>query len=130
MLAYTGAVLDRDLEVIGHPRVELDHATDLDWADLAVRISEVDSKGVSRNVADGYVRLSRDRPSSVHLELDGIAHRFAAGHRIRLTVAGGAFPRYARNLGTGDPAASGTAMTPCEHVLTLGAGTRLVLPTA
>ena len=130
VLAYTGAVLDRDLEVIGHPRVELDHATDLDWADLAVRISEVDSKGVSRNVADGYVRLGRDRPSSVHLELDGIAHRFAAGHRIRLTVAGGAFPRYARNLGTGDPAASGTAMTPCEHVLTLGAGTRLVLPTA
>jgi predicted acyl esterase len=32
---------------------------------------------------------------------------FQPGHRIRLQVSGGAFPRYARNLGTaGDPITS------------------------
>jgi predicted acyl esterase len=36
-----------------------------------------------------------------------MAHRFAAGHRIRLQVSSGAYPRYARNPGTGaDPLAT------------------------
>ena len=36
------------------------------------------------------------------------AHRFRAGHRIRLQVSGGAHPRYARNLGTGEPLGEAT----------------------
>ena len=36
-----------------------------------------------------------------------MSHVFLPGHRIRLQISGGAFPRYARNLGTaGDPAIS------------------------
>jgi predicted acyl esterase len=31
-----------------------------------------------------------------------VAHRFAAGHRIRLQVCSGAHPRYVRNPGTGE----------------------------
>ncbi|MFL5859664.1 MAG: CocE/NonD family hydrolase C-terminal non-catalytic domain-containing protein [Solirubrobacteraceae bacterium] len=34
-----------------------------------------------------------------------MAHRFAAGHRIRLLVAAGAYLRYARNPGNGEDAA-------------------------
>jgi putative CocE/NonD family hydrolase len=34
------------------------------------------------------------------------AHRFKAGHRIRVQVSSGAFPRYARNPGTGEPHAT------------------------
>lgn len=33
-------------------------------------------------------------------------HRFAAGHRIGLQLSSGAHPRYARNPGTGEPAAA------------------------
>jgi predicted acyl esterase len=32
-------------------------------------------------------------------------HRFAAGHRIGVQISSGAHPRYARNPGTGEPAA-------------------------
>jgi uncharacterized protein len=39
------------------------------------------------------------------------AHRFRRGHRIRVQVSSGAFPRYARNPGTGEPHA--TAVTLC-----------------
>ena len=35
-----------------------------------------------------------------------IGHRFAAGHRLRVQVASGSHPVYARNLGTGEPAAT------------------------
>ena len=35
------------------------------------------------------------------MSLPGAAHRFGRGHRIRLQVAGGAHPRFARNPGNG-----------------------------
>jgi predicted acyl esterase len=31
-----------------------------------------------------------------------VARRFAAGNRIRLLIAGGSFPRWERNFGTGE----------------------------
>nr|BFE78923.1 hypothetical protein GCM10020093_015240 [Planobispora longispora] len=46
----------------------------------------------------------------VEVDLWPIGHRFRRGHRIRVHVAGGAYPRIARNLGTGDPLGTGSAM--------------------
>jgi predicted acyl esterase len=48
------------------------------------------------------------------------AHRFRAGHRIRLLVAGGAYPRWLRNHGTGEPAATATRMVPTETTVQHG----------
>jgi putative CocE/NonD family hydrolase len=127
VIAFTGEPLAKDLEVIGTPCVELAHSTDLPWADVFVRISEIDPKGRSRNVSDGYVRLSQERSPLLRLDMDAIAHRFRAGNRIRLIVAGGSFPRFARNLGTGEPVATGTTLARCTHVVT-HAGSRLILP--
>jgi uncharacterized protein len=127
VITFTGATLDGDLEVIGTPHVELAHSTDIPWADVFVRISEIDRKGRSRNVSDGYVRLGSVRPSPLRIELDAIAHRFRSGNRIRLVVAGGSFPRFARNLGTDEPTSTGTAMVPSTHVVA-HVGSRLVLP--
>ena len=42
-------------------------------------------------------------PRNVRIELDAVAHRFPAGSRIRVLIAGGSHPRFARNLGTGEP---------------------------
>jgi hypothetical protein len=133
VLAFTGAPLERDLDVLGAPRVELDHATDNPHADLFVRLSDVDRKGRSRNISEAYLRLDPARGSEpVVLALRDTAHRFRAGHRVRLLVAGGSHPQFARNLGTGEPQATGTRLLPCLHTVRHGAGgtTRLVLPTA
>ena len=54
---FTGPVLDTDLEVVGRPVVELAHTSDNPHADVFVRICDVDAKGRSRNVSDGFVRL-------------------------------------------------------------------------
>jgi predicted acyl esterase len=37
-----------------------------------------------------------------------------AGHRLRVQVAGGAFPRFARNLGTAEPFPSAVEGRPCR----------------
>ncbi|MFF4415568.1 CocE/NonD family hydrolase C-terminal non-catalytic domain-containing protein [Streptosporangium sp. NPDC001559] len=51
----------------------------------------------------------------VLVDLWPIGHRFRRGHRVRLQVAGGAYPRIARNLGTGEPLGTGSAMVTCLH---------------
>jgi putative CocE/NonD family hydrolase len=126
VLSFTGDVLTEDLVVFGNPVVELAHTSDNPHVDLFVRVSEVDARGRSRNVSESYRRL-RDSSAPVRMELDAIAHRFAAGSRLRVLIAGGCHPRYARNLGTGEPAVSGVALQQVTHTLQLG-DSRLMLP--
>lgn len=125
VVTFTGAVLDEPLEVIGVPRIELVHSTDTGWADVWVRISEVDAEGRSRNVSDGYVSRAPGE-ATLHLDLDPIAHRFAAGARIRVSIAGGSHPRFARNPGTGEPVWSASRLLRATHEI--GPGSRLILP--
>ncbi|HEX3750403.1 MAG TPA: CocE/NonD family hydrolase [Streptosporangiaceae bacterium] len=127
VLAFTGSPLPGPVEVHGTPVAELAHRTDRP-ADLFVRISEVDPQGKSRNVSDAFLRLDPDyRDGVVRIELDPVAHRFAAGNRIRLLVAGGSFPRWERSLGTSEPAATSVAMAPSHRSID-PAGSSLRLP--
>lgn len=89
-MLHRGA-LTHDLCVHGNPVVELVHSSDNPYVDVFVRVSEVDAKGRSRNVSDGYRRLG-DAPELVRVELDAIAHRFRADSRIRVLIAGSWFP--------------------------------------
>jgi hypothetical protein len=96
---------------MGTAVVTLAHRSETGDADLFVRLSDVDPRGRSRNVTEGYLRVLGDGvlgdgvpggDGLVRVELLPAAHRFAAGHRIRLLIAGGSFPQYARNPGTGE----------------------------
>lgn len=128
VLAFTGAVLTEDLDVAGSPVVELAHRSDNPHVDVFVRVSEVDARGRSRNVSDGYLRLHQ-QSGPVRITLDPIEHRFAAGSRIRVLIAGGSHPRYDRNLGTGEPPVSGVGLRAATHTIGLGES-RLLLPIA
>jgi putative CocE/NonD family hydrolase len=131
VLAFTSATLTADVYAYGSPVVELAHGADNPHADLFVRVSEVDAKGRSRNVSETYRRLrSAAKPKSekiVRLDLDGMAHRFRAGSRIRVLIAGSWSPRYAHNLGSGEPVLTGRQPTPVTHTVRYGRS-RLLLP--
>jgi hypothetical protein len=58
-----------------------------------------------------------DGSRRVLVKLWPTAHRFDRHHRIRVLVAGGAHPRYARNTGTEEPLATATRLVPVEHEL-------------
>jgi uncharacterized protein len=126
VLSFTTDPLIDDLYVHGRPVAELAHSSDNPHVDVFTRISEVDAKGRSRNVSDGYRRLA-DATDSVSLELDAIAHRFSAGSRIRVLIAGGCHPRYTRNLGTGEATVTGSRLKPSTHEVHFGTS-RVVLP--
>jgi uncharacterized protein len=121
VLVFTSEPLPEHLEAVGPVRVELFARADSDYFDLFARVCDVDRDGVSRNVCDALASVAPDRferaPDgtwTVAFNLWPIAHRFAAGNRIRLQVSSGAHPRYARNPGTGEDRAMGTAVRAVE----------------
>ncbi|HEY5231831.1 MAG TPA: CocE/NonD family hydrolase [Galbitalea sp.] len=130
VLAYTGSPLDADLTVIGTVRLRLAHSTEHDDADLFVRLSEVDARGHSHNVTETYLRLPVGRGAGpIELRLLPTAHRFSRGNRIRLLIAGGSFPQYARNPGTGENPLTATEVLPNVHTVSHAAGASvLILP--
>ena len=76
------------------------------------------------------MRLTEADPltGTVRVSLIGAAHRFGRGHRIRLQVAGGAFPRFARNPGHGKVDADDTDLMPTQYDIGLDAAHPSVLP--
>jgi uncharacterized protein len=134
VLVFSSDPLDEPVEVVGEVAAELSVARDNPYADLFVRLCDVDPRGRSRNVCDGIVRLTGEDPlaDTVRVSLIGAAHRFGHGHRIRLQVAGGAHPRFARNPGNGQVDAAAEDLVPTQYDVSLDAAhpSVLLLPVA
>jgi putative CocE/NonD family hydrolase len=131
VLTFTTAELTADLQFEGFPVVDVSLSVDNPHADIFVRICDVDRKGRSHNIADVIVRLdpAADAGEIQHLStpLSPCAHRLLKGHRLRLQFSGGAHPQYARNLGTGEPLATGISMKAAVYTIH-HINTRLRLP--
>ena len=122
-LVFATQPLSQPLELIGVPKATLAHRSEPAGGDLWVRISEVAPDGRSQNVTEGFAASpAAGMDGRTVVELDPVAHRFAAGSRLGVLVGGGSFPRYARNLGMPGPRNEGTAMTPTHQTLDLGSG--------
>jgi putative CocE/NonD family hydrolase len=117
VLLFTSARLEAPVEVVGTPRADLQLRIDGAGADVVVSLCDVDVRGVSRNVTDGVLRVPAAHQAYGHgggevVPLSPTAHRFAAGHRIRVHVAPAAFPRFARSTGTDEPVATAEGLAP------------------
>ena len=116
VLTYTTAALDADTEVIGDVSAEIWFSSSLSYADVFVRLCDVDASGKSWNVCDGLTSVTgADVPSAVTVRLWPTAYRFRRGHRIRVQVSSGAFPRFARNGGSGEPRATATRLLTADQ---------------
>jgi len=132
VLLFTSAPLERPVEIAGEVTAEVALTRDNPHADLFVRLCDVDGRGRSRNVCDGIVRLAGSDPltGTARVSLIGVAHRFMAGHRVRLQVAGGAHPRFARNPGNGGVDAARSDLVATGYHVGIGGpdGSAVVLP--
>jgi len=128
VLVYTTDPLDANLEVTGRVRAHLAAATDAPTTDWVVRLCDVDAQGVSRNIADGVVRAAATPGGFTEQVVDlwSTSHVFLAGHRIRVQVTSSNFPRWDRNLNTGDGTRSQIAHQEIAHDATRLS--RIVLP--
>lgn len=98
-LSFTSAPLDAPLEILGNPRVRLRVTSDRPGASLVARLCDVAPTGesllVTRDLFNLTHRAGHDRAVplvpggavAAEFGLKVIAHRFEAGHRIRLSVS-------------------------------------------
>jgi putative CocE/NonD family hydrolase len=115
---FTTPPLQEEVEVIGEIAAEIWFRSSLPFADVFVRLCDVDGSGRSVNVCDGLISLSgADGTTCATVALWPAAHCFTRGHRIRVQVSSGAFPRYARNHGTGEPHATATDLRAAEQTV-------------
>ena len=113
ILVFNTAPLDKPLELTGPMTASIWAATDAKDTDWNVMILDVDQNGHAWRIQDGIMRArfraGFDKPK---LLTPGEAARYdidlwftsiviPAGHRLRVTVASAAFPKYDRNLNTG-----------------------------
>jgi uncharacterized protein len=132
VLVFTSAPLDAPVVVAGDVAAEISVSRDNPYADVFARLCDVDPNGTSRNVCDGIVRLTDADPLDgvVRVSMIGAAHRFEAGHRLRVQVSGGAHPRFARNPGTGGVDAPAAELRDTRYRVRVGSGggSALLLP--
>jgi putative CocE/NonD family hydrolase len=124
VLCYTSEPLDHAMEVIGPVRAELYVKSSLEHTDFFARLCDVYPSGKSSNVCDGLLRLLPGHPVSesdgclkVGIDVWPTAYRFQRGHRLRLQVSSGAHPRFARNLGSGEPLATATTLVVADQIV-------------
>jgi uncharacterized protein len=115
VLTYTSDPLGAPLEILGPVTASLHAASSLGHTDFFARLCDVSPRGRSVNITDGLVRRVPGDPPVVSIGLWPTGHRFARGHRIRLQVSSGSHPRYARNLGSGEPLATGTTLRAADQ---------------
>lgn len=126
-VSFTAAPLEKDLDLIGPVAVDLSVCADSEQCDFYVCLCDVGKDGRPMHITDGYLRL---RPVSapdtlgnarkITIECWPTGYRVRRGHRLRLLIAGGAFPRFARNLGTGEPMATATALRKTTQEILIG----------
>lgn len=120
VLTYTSEPLFGDMLVIGTIRATLFARSSLTNTDFFVRLCDVDEKGLSTIVCDGILRKTSADPAvpddiwKLTIRLHATAHVFQRNHRLRVVVASGAHPRYARNLGTDEPFGEATQLEAAE----------------
>jgi len=119
VLTYTSEPLPSPLTITGPVTAELFAASSRPHTDFFARLCDVDPDGKSVNITDGILRLTAatEEPQRITIDLWPTAHQFQAGHRIRLQVSSGAHPRYARNLGSGEPLATATTLHTAQQAV-------------
>ena len=130
VLIFTTEPLAADLDVIGPVSAEIFLHSSTEHTDLYLCLCDVTPGSRSRNVCDGYIRLRPGLPPEssadehgtrkVQVEFWPTACRFQRSHRIRVIVASGAHPRYARNLGSAEPLGDARMMVVAQQEILHG----------
>ena len=118
VLVYSTPPLAHDLEVTGPVRFEFFAASSVADTDFTAKLLDVAPDGTAINLTEGILRaryrdsqatpapLVPGKPYLLSIDLWATSNVFRNGHRLRLEVSSSNFPRFDRNLNTGNPAAN------------------------
>jgi uncharacterized protein len=122
VLCYTSAPLERELEVTGPVEAVLYAASSARDTDFTVRLSDVQPDGRALFLCEGIVRarhrngldraelLEPGEVAEYRIRMYPTSNLFKRGHRLRVDLSSSSFPRFSRNLNTGEEVGTGTRM--------------------
>jgi putative CocE/NonD family hydrolase len=129
VLVYSTPPLEQDVEVTGPISADLYCSSSALDTDFTVKLVDVDRAGFARNVSDGILRMRyRNSPEhqemlqpgaiyKIHIEMNATSNVFLAGHRLRVEVSSSNFPRFDRNLNTGQDQGHSKMMARADNII-------------
>ena len=142
VLVYSTPPLDQDLEVTGPVTLDLFARSSAVDTDFTAKLVDVGPDGFARNLTEGILRARYREstseakpivPGQVYeykIDLWSTSNVFLKDHKIRLEVSSSNFPRFDRNLNTGQDAAANATMVQATNTILHDAShpSALVLP--
>jgi hypothetical protein len=129
VLVYTTAAFPKDTEVTGPVSLELYVSSSAVDTDFTGKLVDVWPDGAAENLLDGILRARYRNfmeqgefmnPGEVYkltINLWSTSNVFLAGHKLRLEVSSSNFPRFDRNLNTGEDQSRGTRMVKATNII-------------
>ncbi len=129
VLVYSTPVLTQDLEVTGPVTAEVFASSSAVDTDFTAKLVDVGPDGFAQNLTEGIIRAryrdSQEKAAFLNpgqtykftLDLWSTSNLFRKGHRLRLEISSSNFPRFDRNLNTGEDAASARKSVPATNTI-------------
>jgi uncharacterized protein len=129
VLVYSTAPLASDMEVTGPVSVELYVKSSAVDTDFTAKLVDLWPDGFAQNLTEGILRTryrsSQEKPElmtpgqiyKLTIEVWSTSNVFKKGHTLRLEVSSSNFPRFNRNLNTGEDNGSGQRFVPATNTI-------------
>src|SRR5262249_5072837 len=129
VLVYTSDPIEQPLEITGPVSVTLWASSTAADTDFTAKLIDVHPDGYAQNLLDGIIRaryresgsqpqlMEPGKPYQFTIDLWATSNVFRRGHRIRLEISSSNFPRFDRNLNTGDRFGEGTKCVPAHQTV-------------
>ncbi|HEX9067168.1 MAG TPA: CocE/NonD family hydrolase [Ktedonobacterales bacterium] len=127
VLVYVTEALGQPLEVTGPVTVELYVSSSAPDTDFTAMLFDVHPSGFAQRLCDGMVRMrfrdgfeepsliEREKVYKITIECWNTSHVFQHRHAIGVQIASSAFPKFDRNLNTGEELGTTTGMLAAEQ---------------
>jgi hypothetical protein len=129
VLIYSTPAFARDTEITGPVRLELFATSSAVDTDFTAKLVDVAPDGFAQNLTEGIIRAryrdSQEKPVLMNpgqvykltIDLWSTSNVFLKGHVLRLEVSSSNFPRFDRNLNTGEAPGTGEHYVPATNTV-------------
>jgi putative CocE/NonD family hydrolase len=129
VLVYTTPAFQHDTEVTGPVSVDLYVSSSAVDTDFTGKLVDVWPNGYAQNLEDGILRaryrhsmekeelMNPGETYKITIDLWSTSNVFLAGHKLRLEISSSNFPRFDRNLNTGEQPESSKRMVKATNVI-------------
>jgi uncharacterized protein len=129
VLVFSSPAFTQSTEVTGPISLDLYVSSSAVDTDFTGKLVDVWPSGFAQNLTEGILRLryrnSQEKPElgnpgeiyHISVDLWATSNVFLPGHKLRLEVSSSNFPRFDRNLNTGEDQARGTHMVKATNVI-------------